>query len=92
MERIYTHQASPALVEEFARMAELPPDKAPTNARELGNLVSPCTAKMLHDDVLAGRVREGQEVCISVVGAGPERGAFVAPVRVRQRCQVHLPA
>jgi 3-oxoacyl-[acyl-carrier-protein] synthase-3 len=83
VERIYTHQASPALIDEFARLAELPPGKAPTNARELGNMVSPCTAKMLHDDVLAGRVRNGQRICISVVGAGPERGALLLPLGIR---------
>jgi 3-oxoacyl-[acyl-carrier-protein] synthase-3 len=92
VERIYTHQASPTLVSEFARLAELPADKAPTNARELGNLVSPCTAKMLHDDVLAGRVHNGQSVCISVVGAGPERGALLVPVNIREARQVHLDA
>ena len=89
-ERIYTHQASPALVDEFARLAELPAGKAPTNARELGNLVSPCTAKMLHDDVLAGRVRNGQTLCISVVGAGPERGALLLPLGIREARAVEV--
>jgi 3-oxoacyl-[acyl-carrier-protein] synthase-3 len=49
--RIYTHQASPALVEKFARLAALPSCKAPTNARDCGNLVSASTVKMLHDDL-----------------------------------------
>jgi 3-oxoacyl-[acyl-carrier-protein] synthase-3 len=82
--RIYTHQASPALVESFARLAELSPDKAPSNARQYGNLVSPCTAKMLHDDLATGTVGTGDTVCVSVVGAGPERGAFLLPVAVRE--------
>jgi 3-oxoacyl-[acyl-carrier-protein] synthase-3 len=82
--RIYTHQASPALVSSFAKLAELPPEKAPTNSRELGNLVSPCTAKMLHDDLRNGTVKSGDSVCISVVGAGPERGAFMLPIAVRE--------
>jgi 3-oxoacyl-[acyl-carrier-protein] synthase III len=75
--RIYTHQASPALVESFARLAELPADKAPTNARRFGNLVSASTAKMLHDDLYAGDVANGDLICVSVVGSGPERGAYV---------------
>jgi 3-oxoacyl-[acyl-carrier-protein] synthase III len=90
VERLYTHQASPALIEEFARLAELPADKAPSNARELGNLVSPCTVKMLHDDVLAGRVHNGQSICISVVGAGPERGALLLPLGIREAREVRL--
>jgi 3-oxoacyl-[acyl-carrier-protein] synthase III len=80
--RIYTHQASPALVAEFGRLAGLPPGKAPTNARQFGNLVSASTAKMLHDDLLRGDVRYGDVICTSVVGAGPERGAYVVPVRI----------
>lgn len=78
--RIYTHQASPALVDAFAKLAALPADKAPTNARRLGNLVSASTAQMLHDDVQQGIVGPGDEVCLSVVGAGPERGAFILPI------------
>ena len=80
--RIYTHQASPALVQAFAKLADLPADKAPTNARQFGNLVSASTAKMLHDDVYAGTVANGDLICVSVVGSGPERGAYVVPLRV----------
>ena len=80
--RIYTHQASPALVEEFARLAGLPAWKAPTNARRFGNLVSASTAKMLHDDLFRGDITHGDMICASVVGAGPERGAYVLPVRI----------
>jgi 3-oxoacyl-[acyl-carrier-protein] synthase-3 len=89
--RIYTHQASPALIEDFARLAGLPPEKAPTNARRFGNLVSPCTVKMLDDDLRAGHVRNGDEVCVSVVGAGPERGAFLLPVNVAAARALSLP-
>jgi 3-oxoacyl-[acyl-carrier-protein] synthase-3 len=83
--RIYTHQASPKLVEDFAKLAELSTDKAPTNARDLGNLVSASTAKLLHDDIQSGAVRHGDHVCFSVVGAGPERGAFVLPLAAETR-------
>ncbi|WP_111649018.1 3-oxoacyl-[acyl-carrier-protein] synthase III C-terminal domain-containing protein [Actinoplanes lutulentus] len=85
--RIYTHQASPALVQSFARLAELPPDKAPTNARRFGNLVSASTAKMLHDDLYAGEVTNNDLICVSVVGSGPERGAFVLPLQVAKLIQ-----
>lgn len=80
--RIYTHQASPALVDAFADLAGLPAGKAPTNARRFGNLVSASTAKMLHDDLYAEQVDPDDLVCVSVVGSGPERGAFILPVRV----------
>jgi 3-oxoacyl-[acyl-carrier-protein] synthase III len=80
--RIYTHQASPALVQSFAKLAELPADKAPSNAKRFGNLVSASTAKMLHDDLYAGDVANDDLICVSVVGSGPERGAYVMPLRV----------
>ena len=37
---------------------------------------------MLHDDVYAGDVTDGDLICVSVVGSGPERGAYVIPVQV----------
>ena len=81
--RIYTHQASPALVGDFLARSGLPQNKTPTNAQSLGNLVTPCTIKLLDDDILAGNVIDQDEVCISVVGAGPERGVLLSKVQVR---------
>ncbi|MGW7513995.1 3-oxoacyl-[acyl-carrier-protein] synthase III C-terminal domain-containing protein [Streptomyces sp. NPDC054796] len=83
--RVYTHQASPALVESFRDAAGLDPDKAPSNAREFGNLITTATTKMLHDDLHTGRVANGDLVCLSVVGAGPERGALIARVEIPHR-------
>ena len=80
--RIYTHQAGPALVENFAELADLPPGKVPTNVRQLGNLVSAATPTLFYADYLNEDIANGDLACFSVVGAGPERGAFVAPVRI----------
>jgi 3-oxoacyl-[acyl-carrier-protein] synthase-3 len=91
VKRIYTHQASPALIEDYAKTAQLPKEKVPTNAQQFGNLVSPCTLKMLHDDLLQGKIKHGDEVCFSVVGAGPERGAFIMPVNVKNILKVVPP-
>ena len=75
--RLYTHQAGPAMVRRFVDIVNLPPEMAPTHAERLGNLVSPCTLTLMHDDLVEGKVQAGDMVCVSVVGAGPERGAFV---------------
>ncbi|GAB2719419.1 3-oxoacyl-[acyl-carrier-protein] synthase III C-terminal domain-containing protein [Kitasatospora kifunensis] len=80
--RVYTHQAGPALVEDFAQLADLPPGKAPTNVRQLGNLVSAATPTLFYSDCLEKEIGNGDLACFSVVGAGPERGAFIAPVRI----------
>jgi 3-oxoacyl-[acyl-carrier-protein] synthase-3 len=37
---------------------------------------------MPHDDLCRGDIADGDLICTSVVGAGPERGAYVVPVRV----------
>ena len=91
VKRIYTHQASPALVSAFAELAGLPPGKAPTNARRFGNLVSASTAKMLHDDLYTGEVSDRDLVCVSVVGSGPERGAYVLPLQIAKIVQPGTP-
>lgn len=49
----------------------------------LGNLVSASTAQMPHEDIQGGVVGAGHRICLSEVGAGPERGAFVLPAAVR---------
>lgn len=74
--RIYTHQAGPKLVTSFVKLAEIEADKVPMSAARLGNLVSPCTIQLLDDDLASGAVSAGDRVCFSVIGAGPERGAF----------------
>jgi 3-oxoacyl-[acyl-carrier-protein] synthase-3 len=80
--RVYTHQASPALVADFVKRSALPLHKAPTHSRELGNLVTPSTIKLLDDDIASGALLDGDEICVSVVGAGPERGVLVAGVEI----------
>lgn len=81
VQRVYTHQSSPRLVEGLIEYlvheVGAPRDLFPTHARQLGNLVTPSTIKMFDDDVKAERIVPGDEVCFSVVGAGPERGAFI---------------
>lgn len=83
MKRIYTHQAGPAMVRAFTDLVGLDERKAPTSAERLGNLVSPCTMQLLDEDLHSGAVERGDRVSFCVVGAGPERGAFVLPVNVR---------
>ncbi|MFJ9250699.1 3-oxoacyl-[acyl-carrier-protein] synthase III C-terminal domain-containing protein [Streptomyces sp. NPDC101776] len=94
--RIYTHQAGPQMVENFAELARLPRGKVPTNVRQLGNLVSAATPVLFYTDYLHDEIGNGDLACFSVVGAGPERGAFIAPVHIpapvaRTRPQVPRP-
>lgn len=84
VKRIYTHQASPRLVEgfidEFCHRYGIGKDRFSTNTRRYGNLVIPSTLKLLRDDLDGAGVARGDQVCFTVVGAGPERGAFILPV------------
>ena len=77
--RIYTHQASPNLIDAFLRSSGLPLEKIPRNCDRLGNLVSVSTLRLLDEDLAASHVTAGDLLCFSVVGAGPERGAFILP-------------
>jgi 3-oxoacyl-[acyl-carrier-protein] synthase III len=80
--RIYTHQAGPVMVQDFVQAAGLDPDKVPSNVAQIGNTVSASTLVMLEDDLKGKVVTTGDRVCFSVVGSGPERGAFTAPLRL----------
>jgi 3-oxoacyl-[acyl-carrier-protein] synthase-3 len=91
--RVYTHQANPRLVEEFVEQTGLTAEQAPSNVRQLGNTVSPSTLALLHADQTNGSLAYGDRACFSVVGSGPERGAFITPIRIPALRQVEsLPA
>ncbi|WP_460370191.1 3-oxoacyl-[acyl-carrier-protein] synthase III C-terminal domain-containing protein, partial [Actinocorallia lasiicapitis] len=81
--RVYLHQANPLLVDDLVAAVGLPADKTPSNVRTYGNLITVSTPLLLHEDLLDGTVRPGDEIAVSLVGAGPERGAYLAPVLVR---------
>jgi 3-oxoacyl-[acyl-carrier-protein] synthase-3 len=82
--KLYTHQASPMLTNTFLdsllKECNISTDKIGINVVKYGNLVTTSTLKLLDDDLRAGVVKRGDKICISVVGAGPERGAFIIPV------------
>jgi 3-oxoacyl-[acyl-carrier-protein] synthase-3 len=77
--RLYTHQASPGLVAGTLKRLGLSPVFAPSHAERVGNVVAASTLCLLSDDVERGGVEAGDRVCFSVVGAGPERGAWTIP-------------
>ena len=82
--KLYTHQASPMLTNTFLNSLtekyNISKDKIGMNVVKYGNLVTTSTLKLLDDDLRAGVIEAGDKICISVVGAGPERGAFIIPV------------
>jgi 3-oxoacyl-[acyl-carrier-protein] synthase III len=82
--KLYTHQASPMLTNAFLETLisqhAMDRSKIGINVVKYGNLVTTSTIKLLDDDLRAGVLEAGDKICISVVGAGPERGAFIIPV------------
>ncbi len=82
--KLYTHQASPSLTNAFLNTLiakhNIGKEKIGINVVKYGNLVTTSTIKMLDDDLRDGLIDTGDRICISVVGAGPERGAFIIPV------------
>lgn len=81
VQRVYMHQASPRLVAQVREVlmseAGAREEQLPHHSHRLGNLVAPATLKLLDDDVTAGEISGGAQLCFSVVGAGPERGGFL---------------
>jgi 3-oxoacyl-[acyl-carrier-protein] synthase-3 len=79
--RVYAHQASPRVVEEFRNVliqeAGARPEQVPKNVDRHGNLVAAATFTLMDEDLAAGAIASGDRVCFSVVGAGPERGGFI---------------
>ncbi|WP_431940833.1 3-oxoacyl-[acyl-carrier-protein] synthase III C-terminal domain-containing protein [Nocardia grenadensis] len=80
--RIYLHQANPFIVNDFLRMADLPDQKTPTHGETYGNLITVASPLMLHQDIMTQQVRTDDRVAFSLVGGGPERGSFIAPIQV----------
>ncbi|WP_328498934.1 hypothetical protein OHS59_43920 [Streptomyces sp. NBC_00414] len=80
--RLYTHQANPRLVDAFREEMGLPAERAPSNVHTVGNTAAASTIALLHADLVAGTIERSDEVCFSVVGSGPERGALITPVQV----------
>ncbi|MNG38967.1 hypothetical protein D3C84_1268570 [compost metagenome] len=64
-------------INEFCEENGVEKDKFSTNVRQYGNLVIPSTLKMIHDDMLSKKLKSADEIAVMVVGAGPERGAFL---------------
>lgn len=71
------------MTENYLATSDLPADKVPTNARECGNMVVPCTLDLLANDLQSKRVQNGDSVAFQLVGAGPERGAFTAQIDLK---------
>lgn len=80
--RLYTHQASPLLVDAFREGMGIPAEQAPAHVRTIGDTAAVSTIALLHADLAAKAIGRSDEVCFSVVGSDPERGALITPVRV----------
>ncbi len=81
--RLYVHQANRDLIDAFLAIAEIPAELVPSRVATYGNLVSASTLRLLHEDLAQRRVCRGDEIALSVVGAGPERGALFCRVNVQ---------
>ncbi len=84
LKRLYVHQSSPALVQGFIERSGLNAELVATEVATHGNMVAASTLRLFHEDVARGYVRSGDEVCFSVVGAGPERGVVLCRVETRE--------
>ncbi len=80
--RYYVHQASAPVCRELYDQLRIAPGLRHVHADRYGNLSSPAIGVMLHEDLTSGAVGRGDWIILSAVGAGPERGACLLPLRV----------
>lgn len=69
------HQANHNLIQFLMARMKQPPEKTLTNVEEIGNTADASLAIALHDAVVAGRIKRGDLVVVSGVGAGFTFGA-----------------
>ena len=75
LDLLVPHQANLRINEAVARRLELDADKVFNNIQRYGNTTAASIPLALHEAVLAGRVKEGDLVCLAALGAGMTWGA-----------------
>lgn len=68
--RWYFHQANGRLIRKSTKRLGIPDERAPMNVQSLGNTSGPSTLLLFDDDVINGRLHEGEVVVFFLIGGG----------------------
>ncbi len=70
IDHIILHQANLRIIDHIRKHLKLPPEKFPVNIDRLGNTSSATIPIALHEEFMAGRLKEGDLVAMVAFGAG----------------------
>ena len=74
------HQANHKILKSRLRNFDIPPERAPTNIAEVGNISSATVPVLLDEGRTSGRIRRGELVLMGAFGVGYTYGAAVLEV------------
>ncbi len=70
LDMIILHQANLRIIDHIRKHLRLPPEKFPVNIDRLGNTSSATIPIAMHEEIMAGRLKEGDLVAMVAFGAG----------------------
>ncbi len=70
LDMIILHQANLRIIDHIRKRLNLPPEKFPVNIDRYGNTSSATIPVAMHEEILAGRLKEGDLVAMVAFGAG----------------------
>ncbi len=70
LDMIILHQANLRIIDHIRKRLNLPPEKFPVNIDRFGNTSSATIPIAIHEEILAGRLKEGDLVAMVAFGAG----------------------
>ncbi len=74
---LFLHQANLRIIEHIRKRLKLPHEKVPVNIDRYGNTSAATIPLAIHEEVLAGRVKEGDLVAMVAFGAGLTWGGLL---------------
>ncbi len=70
LDMIILHQANLRIIDHIRKHLKMPPEKFPVNIDRFGNTSSATIPIAMHEEILAGRLKEGDLVAMVAFGAG----------------------
>ena len=70
LDYLFLHQANLRIIEHIRRRLKLPPEKVPVNIDRFGNMSSATIPVAIHEEIVAGHLKEGDLLAMVAFGAG----------------------
>lgn len=77
LDYLFLHQANLRIIEHIRKRLKLPTDKVPVNIDRFGNMSSATIPIAIHEEIIAGRLKEDHLVAMVAFGAGLTWGGLL---------------